>query len=188
MPYHVGYITGKINFEALPVVKITKYPLERADYKPFAQCVLCASPGGLWLRMWAFEVFTSSHSELRGVFRLFEDNTAALHVRARAGSSVLADAWIDMPGGENIPVEVSAAPHNGEDLQGVYWGAQIFLDYKDLSCAAGFSPPAPGSKFSGNFYKMRTDEPYIHMGSYYPADFSANSQFESMDSFEVISW
>ena len=188
MPYHVGYITNEVNSEALPVAKITKYPLETADYKPFAQCILCAVPTGLWLRMWAFEVFSSPQSELRGVFRLFGDNAAALHVRARADTPVFADAWIETAGEESIHIPVSSHPHNGEDLQGVYWGAQVFISYEHLSPITGFTKLVPGVKFFGNFYKLRTDEPYVHMGSYYPADFSTNSQFDGLDLFEVISW
>ena len=188
MPYHVGYITGEVNFEALPVVKITDYPLEKSDYKPFAQCLLCAVPTGLWLRMWAFEVFSSPQSELRGVLGLFGDNAAALHVRVCADSPVFADAWVQTAEGERISVNVSSSPHNGEDLQGVYWGAQVFVAYESLKSIAGFTPLTPGTKFLGNFYKLRTDEPYVHMGSYYPADFSGGTQFDSMDTFEVISW
>jgi hypothetical protein len=179
MSYQVSYVTGEVNFEALPVAKITKYPLEKADYKPYAQCCICAGENGLSLRMWAFEVFASAESELRGVFYLFGDETTALYIRALAEDPVRVDAWVAHPGGE-VPVNVTFSPHNGEDLQGVYWGAQIFVAYGEIERAAPMVPLKPGGTFRGNFYKLRTDKPHEHNGSFGP--------FDGMVEFEVVSW
>jgi hypothetical protein len=168
MPYQVSYVQGEINFEALPVAKITKYPLEKADYKPYAQCCLCVGPDGLSLRMWAFEVFPSPESEITGEFHVFENPELTLNVRAVGDNPVKVEARV----GE-VSVEVQSQPHNGEDLQGVYWGAQIFVPYtKEMI------PIKPGVSFKGNFYKRRTDKPHGHSGSF----------ADSMDSFEVVSW
>jgi len=119
------------------------------------------------------------------VFRLFRENSAALHVRARADSPVLVDAWVENADG-SIPVEASATPHNGEDLQGVYWGTQVFVANESLVSAGDLILPTPGVSFPGNFYKLRTGD-YTHMGSYYPTSFP-DDPFGGMDSFEVISW
>ena len=188
MAYYVSYAAGEVNFEALPVAKITEYPLEKADYKPFAQCILCAVPDGIWLRMWAFEVFSSPESELRAVLKILGDTAAALHVRVRADSPVRADAWVELSDGQNMAVSVSSSPFNGEDLQGVYWGASVFMSYDDIRQSADLTPLVPGATFPGNFYKMRTDEPYVHMGSYIHANFSGGRPFDSLGVFEVVSW
>jgi len=188
MSYYVSYAAEEVNFEALPVAKITKYPLEKADYKPFAQCILCAVPDGLWLRLWAFEVFSSPESELRGVLRIFRDTATTLHVRVCADSPVRGDAWIELVDGQNVSVPISVNPFNGEDLQGVYWGASVFVSYEDMAGIAELVPLMPGVKFPGNFYKIRTDEPYVHKGSYILADFAGGRPFDSLGAFEVVSW
>ncbi|MCL2069057.1 MAG: hypothetical protein FWH00_04075 [Oscillospiraceae bacterium] len=177
MPYQVSYVKGEINFEALPVAKITKYPLEKADYKPYAQCCICAGELGFSLRMWAFEVFPSGESEIRGVFGLFEDAGSILHIRARGFNPVLADAWVQTPK-DKIPVEIQSHPYNGEDLQGVYWGAQIFAGYREINRAAQMISIKPGISFPANFQKLRTDKPHEHTGFY----------AQDMDTFEIISW
>jgi len=168
MPYQVSYVQGEINFEALPVAKITKYPLEKADYKPYAQCCICAGPQGFSLRMWAFEVFASAESEILASLGVVENSPDELLIRVIGDNPVRVEASV---GG--VPVEVQSQPHNGEDLQGVYWGAQIFVPY-----TAEMVPIKPGVSFPGNFYKRRTDKPREHTGSY----------TEGMDIFEVVSW
>lgn len=42
-------------FDTLPVMKVTQYPLEPRDYKPFAQGLLAVDPQRLYIRLWAFE-------------------------------------------------------------------------------------------------------------------------------------
>ena len=66
-------------FDVLPTYKITCYPLEKRDYKPFAQGQLCLTPGQLCIRLWAFEARPRPQSMLecvlttrqsQGMFRL----------------------------------------------------------------------------------------------------------------------
>jgi len=186
MPFHVSLIQGEINFETLPVAKITNYPLEKADYKPFAQCSMCISQEKLWLQMLAFEVYTSPKSELRAVFYLFEDKNLALHISATADDPVSVNAWID---GLDLSIPVSATPYNGEDLQGVYWGVQLSVSLSALEKHSPLCSLLAGKAFPANFYKLRNDANYAHMGSFFPAKFPENPfDIESMGTFTLISY
>ena len=189
MAFHVSLVRGEVNFEALPVAKITNYPLEKADYKPFAQASLCISKELLWLRMWAFEVYTSPQSELRCVLYPFKNAGLALHIIAKAVDPTDVTACVVDCNSHASSVAVSATPHNGEDLQGVYWGAQISLKLSELEAVSPMCSLTAGEAFPGNFYKLRNDENYSHMGSFAPADFP-DKPFgkNSMDSFVLISY
>ncbi len=55
---------GAPRFETLPLYKIIRYPLEKRDYKPFAQARLCCNEESLFVRMWAFEALVIEGSAL----------------------------------------------------------------------------------------------------------------------------
>ncbi len=185
MPFPVSLCRGAVSYEALPVAKITNYPLEKADYKPFAQALLCVRGDRLCLRMWAFEVYSSPESELRCVLGLFREPRLTLHISAAAEESVRVAAWVD-GATDKLPVPTEHRPYNGEDLQGVYWGAEIEIPFAGFPDSLPLIPLKAWTSFPGNFYKLRRDEPYIHMGSFYPAAFpDLPFSPESMDVFTV---
>ena len=49
-------ITGEPLWNSLPAAKIINYPLEKADYKPYAQARLCVSNDDFYIQLLAFEV------------------------------------------------------------------------------------------------------------------------------------
>lgn len=186
--YKVSTVSGQPVFDSLPVAKITDYPLEKRDYKPFAQCILCIGEDSLHLRMWAFEVSPMPSSALCCVVYCFEDSRA-LEIKFTHGENhdITTDINI-INGGTAQPVSIESIqqhPHNGEDLQGVYWGQTVSLPLAaigDIKLQAGKTCP-------GNFYKTCDVEPFIHKGSFSPADFEGDPySLSSMGIFEAVSY
>ena len=54
--FPISMITGEPLWNSLPAAKIINYPLEKADYKPYAQARLCISNDDLHIQMLAFEL------------------------------------------------------------------------------------------------------------------------------------
>ncbi|MCL2579140.1 MAG: hypothetical protein FWE32_03820 [Oscillospiraceae bacterium] len=173
MSFKVFPISSLSQLESLPVAVIKDYPLEKRDYKPYAQCNICLDDRTLFLRLWAFEVSPPEGSELRGVFYLFPDRPElALAVSTRPESGF---TFSLLENGKeraiNPPQGFVPHPHNGEDLQGIYWGSLAALPLDWLASLGGGCSLKPGDVFPGNFYKLAPGPGWSHMGSFYPADF-----------------
>jgi len=175
MTYHVKRITDELQLEALPVAKITRYPLEERDYKPYSQGIACVTEDKLILRMWAFEVAPSPASHLRCVLYLFRDvPERALCVDVFPAGLAQARWMIngELREGTAPPAGFAVQELGGEDLQGVYWGALVRIPLDALG--EGTLLPVPGGEFPGNFYKLCDEDPLRHSGSCFPADFKGN--------------
>ena len=160
-------------FDSLPTYKITCYPLEQRDYKPFAQAQVCLTPGNLVVRLWAFEAHPRPLSMVEAVFT------------TRHSPGVLAiTAWADgrwrcvlrTPSGER-PLDAIAHAIAGEDLQGVYWGTSVSVSRRLAAQALEAGDLAPGSVLLGNFYKRSWDPEKPHHGSCWPADFAGGREY-----------
>jgi hypothetical protein len=200
MTYKVCKVGAQPNYDSLPIAKVIKYPLEKRDYRPFAQHILCVGEEHLHLRMWAFEIGPSAQSRLECVLYLF----AKAPDTALAVVSVPGDAGVDIVGccllkdGHELPVSpllerklqsIEVRPHRGEDLQGAYWGCTIDIPLRLLQEWSGKTLLMPGDSFPGNFYKICTDEERPHLGCWHEADFSGNPYLlDSMGTFEVVSY
>ena len=102
-------------FDTLPVMKVTQYPLEPRDYKPFAQGLLAVDPQRLYIRLWAFETPPEPESRIICVLRDQQE------LRIEAGPQAL-EITLD-----GKPIEALLAhPFTGEDLQGKYWAWSEF--------------------------------------------------------------
>lgn len=200
MSFKVSKINGSPAYDSLPVAKVVTYPLEPRDYKPFAQNILCVSDKFLHLRMWAFEVNPLPTSRLECVLYIFEDapDTALAIVavpseenRDLLGCCLLKNAQ-ELPVSAEIEEKLQSIvlhPHNGEDLQGVYWGYTIDIPLELLEEWGGKTVLSSGNCFPGNFYKVCVDEPCIHLGCFAEADFRGNPYLkDSMGDFEVVSY
>ena len=188
MSFKVFRISALSQLDSLPVAVIKDYPLEKRDYKPYAQCNICLDEHTLFVRMWAFEVSPPEGSELRGVFYLFKDRPqTALVVSMRPDSGC--DFSLLEDGKEravNPPQGFSAHPPNGEDLQGIYWGTLAAIPLDWLQSLGGVLKLSGGDFFPGNFYKLCPGPAQEHKGSYFPADFLGNPYCEkSMGRFLV---
>ncbi len=200
MSFKISKVKGNPSYDSLPVAKVVTYPLENRDYRPFAQNILCVSDTHLHLRMWAFEVNPSPMSRLECVLYLFADSPdtslAIVAIPAEEGADMLGCCLLK--DGQELTVSpeiveklqtIVLHPHNGEDLQGVYWGYTIDIPLDLLDEWGGKTLLHAGSHFPGNFYKICVDEPKIHLGCFTAANFETNPYLlESMGDFEVVTY
>ena len=137
-------------FDTLPVMKVTRYPLEPRDYKPFAQGMLAVDPQRLYVRLWAFETPPEPESRILCVLRGQQELVVEA---APEGVQIRLDG---------SPVEpLLAHPFTGEDLQGRYWGWLAELPAQLLG------ELQPGQQFRGNLYKCSTGR-RPPTGSFFP--------------------
>ncbi len=201
MSYKVSHVNGEPNFDSLPVAKVAVYPLEPRDYRPFAQHIMCVSDTCLHLRMWAFEVNPLPGSRLECVAYLFEkapDTALAVVAVPTIDNNPDVVGCCLLKDGSELPVSpaleqklqsINVHPHNGEDLQGAYWGCTIDIPLPLLEEWSGKTFLATGKRFPGNFYKICVEEPQIHLGSWHEANFNSNPYLlESMGEFEVVEY
>jgi len=172
-------------FDAIPTYKITDYPLEKRDYKPFAQGQLCVTPGSLMARLWAFEARPRPQSMVECV------------LTARQGRTLLRlAAWADgrwrclasAPEGDR-PLDAIAHTMAGDDFQGEYWGVSVAVPRRLAEEALGISLE-PGAEVLGNFYKRSRDPEKPHDGSCWPADFAGGREYAlpSLAAFTVAKY
>lgn len=189
MPFSVFRVKGAAQLDAAPVAVVTHYPLERRDYKPYAQCNLCLEEESLLLRMWAFEVSPPEGSELRAVLYLFAERPelAFQAVITPQGGYRFSLREGDRETALEPPPSFHLHPHSGEDLQGVYWGGLAVLPLEWLR-QVGKTALETGASFAGNFFKLCPGPVMAHQGSYFPADFTQNPfGREGMGEFTVRS-
>ena len=189
MSFKVFRISSLSELDTLPVAVIKDYPLEKRDYKPYAQCNICLDKASLFVRMWAFEVSPPQGSELRGVFYIFREKPGLALVLSLRPNGSYAFSLLEENGQErpvNPPQGFALFPHNGEDLQGVYWGGLAALPLDWLESLGGPLNLKDGSEFAGNFYKLCPGPEMAHSGSFFPADFAVYPfAVDSMGMFEV---
>ena len=191
MPFKVCRIDSPSRQDSLPVAVIKDYPLEKRDYKPYAQCTLCVCQGSLLLRMWAFEALPPPGSVLRAVLSLFADKPgAALCVTLSPDGGAVLSLIKD---GEETALppsgDIRLRPYNGEDLQGIYWGGFVTIPQKWLDSLGKTIPLVPGEAFRGNFYKICKDPKWRHLGSFFPADFLGDPYLpNSMGEFLLVNY
>ena len=177
MSFKVFRISNLSELDTLPVAVIKDYPLEKRDYKPYAQCNICLDEHSLFVRMWAFELSPPQGSELRGVFALFPGRPELALALSLGPDGSCAFALREGSGRErriNPPPGFALHPHSGEDLQGVYWGGLAALPFDWLESLGGPLGLSSGAEFAGNFYKLCPGPEMAHSGSYFPADFTGD--------------
>lgn len=192
-PYLVGHVSTTPNLDSMPVAKITDYPLEKRDYKPFAQAVLCMGTDAFFLRMWAFEVSPPAGSALECVFYPYPDSpdlAFGLHiVHGEDHASYSAFLCKNGHPPELIaPHALEGFPHNGEDLQGVYWGMRLTLPFSVLEQAGGRISLAEGNILPGNFYKICSEGTFMHKGSLFRVSWKQPYARESMGEFRIVGY
>ncbi len=170
-------------FDAIPTYKITCYPLELRDYKPFAQAQVCVTPSTLALRLWAFEAIPRPLSRVEAVFTA-RGSHRLLWLEARAGGE-----WrclLRWPEGE-APLSAVAYAMAGDDFQGEYWGISAAIPRPAVEEALEVALE-PGAVLLGNFYKRSSDPQKPHHGSCWPADFAGGREYglSSLTEFTVV--
>lgn len=163
MNVYINMVTGEPDWASLPVAKITNYPEEDWDYRPFAQAQLALSDAFLYLRFLSFEVQPDPKSTICAAFLLSREPKTVLALRCypditRADVALVRCAangsWQPVPG----VLSPEFCPVASEDLQGIYWGAQAKLALSELRAICGEDIPfRPGSKVLGNLFKLCQD-------------------------------
>ena len=180
MDFKISLIEGHPVWDALPVGKIIYYPLEKRDYRPFAQARMCANKTDFFLRLWAFETHPSPESVLMA--RLNFDP---------AHSEAFLEIRVDSMGGMTCVVREKEKKtplalygilpemhsYRGEDLEGEYWGVVVKLPRRAVEKIYGRDPIEPGYAMIGNLYKQDTDPASSHMGSLFPVDLTKEDPF-----------
>lgn len=155
------------DYESLHVAKITDFPLEKRDYKPYSQARICFSSEGLHVQLLSFEASPLAESKMTAIFQFESEQilllslAADLEVHAAVQSS-----------NTSSPLSPVVHTFDGEDLQGVYWGGNLQLPYAQLESFWGAFSPTSGAEFKGNFYKTCEKPPKVHCGSFYPTNFA----------------
>ncbi len=169
--FPVSMITGEPLWNSLPAAKIINYPLEKADYKPYAQGRLCVSNDDIHLQLTAFEVNPEEKSTVGAAIAPFGGKKYFWLSTNRAG--VLNCKFIDEETGTETDCTkyISLRIYAGEDEQGVYWCSNFVLPLSLVEKFFGESYLKPGDVMMGNFYKL-CDGERPHYGSFYPADFT----------------
>ena len=168
-------ITGEPLWNSLPAAKIINYPLEKADYKPYAQARACVSNDDFYIQLLAFEVEPEEKSTVGFALAPFsnEDGGRKYFWLSTNRTGALVGKFIDGTSGNEIDISknISVRIYTGEDEQGVYWSSNFTLPLSLIEKLFGKSYLEPGHKMKGNFYKL-CDGKRPHYGSYYPADFT----------------
>ena len=184
MVLKVRRFSGMPDFEELPVAKLTRFPLEPREYKPYSQVRICFDgEGALHVQLLSFEAHPLPESAMEAIFRFpGSQDFLSFSLNSLGEFSIrTGDAdFTTRSSGHYIP---------GEDLQGIYWGGNLCFPGKLLERQFPGFAPLPGSRFSGNFYKVCDAPQRPHWGSFFPADFShARTEAANLGEMVVIDY
>ena len=173
--FPISMITGDPLWNSLPAAKIINYPLEKADYKPYAQARLCISNDDFYIQLLAFEVNPEEKSVVGTAIAPFSEDDGGKRyfwLSTNRGGALVCKFIDETTGNEtDVSKNVSVRIFTGEDEQGVYWCTNFTLPLSLIEKLFGKSYLVPGHRMKGNFYKL-CDGKRPHYGSFYPADFS----------------
>ncbi len=191
--FPISMITGEPVWDSLPAAKIINYPLEKADYKPYAQARLCISNDDFYLRMLAFEVAPEKKSLVGAALSFFpeEDGGTKYFWFSTNREGELLCKYIDETSKTEIDIskKVAVRIFSGEDEQGVYWSSSFTMPLSLVESLCGVHYLEPGHKVKGNFYKY-CDGERPHYGSFYDVDFTDMNPFGSryFGDFELVEY
>ena len=184
-------ITGDPLWNSLPAAKIINYPLEKADYKPYAQARLCVSNDDFYIQLLAFEVEPEEKSVVGAAIAPFSEEDGGKRyfwLSTNRGGALVCKFIDEATGNEtDISKNVSVRIFTGEDEQGVYWCTNFALPLSLVEKLFGKSYLVPGHRMKGNFYKL-CDGKRPHYGSFYPANFTDINPLGSRKSFFPFSF
>lgn len=175
--FPISMISGEPLWNSLPAAKIINYPLEKADYKPYAQARLCVSVDNFHIQMLAFEVEPDEKSIVGAALSFFpeEDGGKRYFWFSTNRRGDLVCKFIDEQNGteRDLSKNVAVRIYAGEDEQGIYWCSNFTLPLDVVEKLTGERHLKAGDLMKGNFYKLCDTEGKAHYGSFYPTDFTA---------------
>lgn len=172
MAFKISRVNERFSFDSLAVAKITNYPFEERDYKPFTQARVCLTPTRFIVRMWAFEATPVADITVAVPEMMREDSFICFQIgSAEKYLSVSANAngvlYPEMVcGDEKKLLDASifeTSDFTGEDLQGEYWGMQFSCTIEKLSELLGFDILT--NELKGNIYKACFNPRSEHIGA-----------------------
>lgn len=176
MPFKISIHDINPAFESLPVVKITNYPLEKREYKPYAQARFCFVCGDFKMQLLAFETTPDPQSRLICSFN-FNPIQNKLFMVDITNYNEYNFTVIDNGVEHKFPIDNNAfSIIHGEDLQGIYWGANICIK-KELIFEIFEVCVSKNMNLKGNFFKVCTSNTCSHYGCLYPTDFFDSNPF-----------
>ena len=169
MAFLVKIFPASPDFESLHVAKLTCFPLEKRDYKPYSQARICFAGDGLHLQFVSFEATPLDDSFMKGIFSLTPGRPLlSLSLYANQKAQVALEEETHSTSLTNFMTHF----FTGEDLQGVYWGGNLFVPNGVLAENFPDFSVKPKAVFQGNFYKICENPGRPHYGCYYSTDFS----------------
>lgn len=172
MSFKISRVKERFSFDSLAVAKITNYPFEKRDYKPFTQARVCLTPTRFVVRMWAFEATPVANVTAMVPEMMKEDSFICFQIGSREKYlSVSANAngvlYPELVCGDDKtlldPEIFETSDFTGEDLQGEYWGMQFSCTIEKLSELLGVD--ITSDKLSGNVYKACFNPSAEHIGA-----------------------
>ena len=131
-------LLDNVVWDWLPVIKITKYPVEQGAFKPFAQAQFCYKiNNGLFIKIISFEVNPVSNITENNNNNIFQDSLLTVIV---GNKNKYISKYISISFNKNnnylikeyqnnsfISEKIEINSVSGEDLQGIYWGGYFFI-------------------------------------------------------------
>ena len=169
----------ELDFETIGVLKIIDYPLEKRDYKPYAQARLALTEASLSLELLSFEAKPSPKSCLTLALAPSKKFLAEPFV-----VSIFAEKSLKRS--RDFEGEIRCHFFEGDDLQGVFWGARLEIPLEELE---GYFGEAIESKIFMGIYKTCQEKPFVHYGSLFPTDWSVKNYIPTgMREAEIINF
>ena len=172
MAFKISKVKERFSFDSLAVAKITNYPFEKRDYKPFTQARVCLTPTRFVVRMWAFEAtpvadITAAVPEMmkEDSFICFQIGSSEKYLSVSANANGVLYPEL-VCGSEKTLLDASifeASDFTGEDLQGEYWGMQFSCTIDEMNKLLGIDVRT--DKLAGNIYKACFNPRAEHIGA-----------------------
>lgn len=145
MTYPIHLTPGEPSFDRLPVLKLRCPAGLPVDDRIYAQAQLGLTDDCFFARLWAFENEPPDQSALTV---LLEGPRGLL----RASVGVAGAAVLTTPDGDASDA-LTAYHITGEDLQGEYWGATLFVPLETFCAALGLKTLERATMLRGNVLK-----------------------------------
>lgn len=197
MTFKIRSVGEHFSLDSLAVAKITNYPFEKRDYKPFAQARLCLSDRKrLIVRMWAFEVspkadVTQPCEDMmkEDSFLCFQLSMKKNYLSVCANAAGVLYAELVHADGTHTPLDsslFSQSPFTGEDLQGEYWGMQFSVDVNYVN--EWLDGDLCKEPLHGNLYKACFDPKHRHIGALFELHRATIYDPEAFGDFEITDY
>jgi len=184
MSFKISIISGNPQYYPLPVAVI-KHFSDSSFTQPFTQATFCISEKGLIASLWTFELNRGYDSIISAVFAFTQNGQDKLLAIDVFGDNSVKCGVIS--GGIASEVDFSRRELSGEDLQGIFGGAEVCISVDTINNLFGINLNSV-NKIYGNIYKYCKDEKNFHFGCFYKTDGNIEDIYKDtfLDDFELV--